>query len=149
MKMKNITRFTALVFVAVLSACNSKNKEGQVTLVSASKIANSGAPASEKSEEYAKAAELLMTAEGFSQAHQLSERALQQDSKNVRARFVHALSSLMMVQKGIFARIRPLAEKSPSTLSKYNQYLAEMNMKKMDSKKNIESFYLDGQPVYL
>ncbi len=138
---KNLIGGIALCLL--LSACNHQApNDSTLTLVSASKIAQSGAPRKVKSEEYAKAAEVLLTAQGFEEADRLAKLALEQDSKNLRAQFIRAVTSVIMVQKGIYARMSPLIEKHPAAFKEYQLAVIEM---KVDDKKNINNFLLNGK----
>ena len=112
---------TSALFFLLMSSCGKQHQEDSgITLVLGSKIANSAASPEQKAEEYGKSAELLLTAQGFSQAKKLAALGLEQDPKNLRSGFVYALSAMVDTQRGIYNRILPLVEKDPKALAKQN-----------------------------
>jgi hypothetical protein len=134
-----------LPFVALsltLNACTPSVKDGSVTNVSASLIDSSNLPENAKAEEFAKAAEKLLTAQGFSEADQLATKALEKDPKNLRGGFIKVLLAPIVLQKGIVARIKPLAERVPQTKKNYENYLVDL--KNNETLGNIRAYVLEG-----
>jgi hypothetical protein len=134
--------FACGLLTIIFCACSNQQDSSKIiTHISASSIVNSNLPPTEKSEELAKAAELLLTAEGFSQASDLSKLALKQDPNNLRAGFIQAVTAPLVLQKGILARLRPFAQKNPVYLQELDKQIS--SLKSFDA--GIANFLLDGQ----
>ncbi len=98
----------------------------------------------EKAEQLAKAAEQLVTVQGFAYASNIADLALQQDPSNLRAKFIRAVLAPIMVGKGILARVEPLAGRDPKLQEEYDKILADLETKAPNS--TYKSFLMDGQP---
>ena len=120
---KPITIFTLATAVLATGCAPQHSQTAANTHVSASMIAASNQTPADKAEAYAKAGETLLTAQGFSQAHELGELALQQDPENLRALFIRAISTPLVLQKGIAARLRGVAQRDPRMLRDYDHSL--------------------------
>lgn len=143
--MKRFT-FTALTLAGFCVGCtphlNSESRYHQT--ISAVGILSTSASPSEKSEQLAQGAEALMTAQGFQQAADLTELALKEDSKNLRARFLKVLLAPALLQKGLAVRLAPLAEKDPQLKNDLERTLAELKMK--EGSEAAFAFLNDGSP---
>lgn len=84
---------------------------------------------SQKAEQLAKAAEQLLSVQGFAYADEVADLALQVDSSNVRAQFIKAVLAPIIVHEGMAQRLKPLAAKDAETNEKYNQARAELDAK--------------------
>jgi hypothetical protein len=137
---------SALFFIAAIAIANSctqkSDQRGTVKRLPVGAVLNSNRIASDKAEELAGFAESLLTAQGFAEAHKTALLALEQDPQNLRAKFVKALTAPVVIQKGIFARVRPLAEKHPQWLENYETRIAKMKAEPS----NFNTYLLDGQP---
>lgn len=145
--MKNIGVIKKLMVcssvVALLASCSNKsNKGGVSTIDAASILADTSITKEQKSEKLAKAAEQLLSAQGFAYASDVADLSLQTDSANVRAQFVKAILAPIMVHKGIYKRIKPLADLSSKTSEQYAQSIAEFEEKTPRS--TAKEFLLDG-----
>jgi hypothetical protein len=142
-KLKACLVFTLCSF---LSACSFSNNEPVTFKVSASSITGSGLPPDQQAEEFAKSAELLLTGQGFSQAFDMTNQALQLDPHNFRARFIHALLAPVILQKGIMVRVEPLIGKNPLALMRYR---ADIKKKRESASysKSEDFFYEKGLPA--
>jgi hypothetical protein len=140
----NFSRLTGLAICASLlmslASCSSNSDSKDID---AMKIkTNSNLSPSQKAEQLAKAAEQLMTYQGFAYANDVADMALQQDSANVRAQFVKAILGPIMVNEGIAKRVKPMASKDVDALANYNKAMADLENKTPNS--TYKSFLKNG-----
>lgn len=128
--------------IASLTSCGNNDKSG--TSIDASSIANDASlTKEEKSEKLAKASEQLLTAQGFAYASDVADLSLQTDSSNVRAQFVKAVLAPIMAHKGLYKRVKPLADRDVKATEQYAKAIAEFDEKTPNS--TAKEFLLDGQ----
>lgn len=145
MKAINVLKsFIGLTLVATLSSCNSATNDKNSNIIDASSIAADATLTQEqKSEKLAKAAEQLLTAQGFAYANEIADLSLQMDASNTRAQFVKAVLAPIMAHKGIYKRVKPLADLDAEASVKYAEELAKFEETTPNS--TIKEFLLDGQ----
>ncbi|MCB0369964.1 MAG: hypothetical protein KDD45_11175 [Bdellovibrionales bacterium] len=137
-----------LIFISavmlILSGCfNGKNDRYIVDNISAASHLAADIPNNEKADLLAKDAEELFSADGYSEAVKVSEEALKINPFNTKAQFIYYLSRYMLVNKGIFVRLKPLFEKYPLATSKLKQQLDQI---KIDSTTGLVKFFEMGSP---
>lgn len=137
----------AILFaVALTTGCtksSTEEKSSSVQTIELGQILSaSNLTLASKAEQLAKAAEQLLTVQGFVYANDVADLALAQDASNLRARFIKAILVPVMVQKGIFARLAPLAAKDARAQEEYSNGLAELQSKYPNS--TLKTFLLDG-----
>lgn len=100
-----------------MTACQKPADTNQMVpfTVSMSALVGSTLPASQKAEEMAKAAELLLTADGMIEANSMAKAALKIDPNNLRAGFIVALLSPIMVAKGFYGRTKNFVDQHPKS----------------------------------
>jgi hypothetical protein len=137
----------SLFSIGFFSACSrsSHDPAREVSQISFASIANADLPPKEKAEELAKAAEQLLSAEGLIQANEFAVLALKEDPENLRAQFVKVLSNLYLTERGIYARIKPLAEKHPEMIAAYNKSIEDLKEAEVKTP-GLTKFLFDGQP---
>ena len=126
-----------------LTACTGSKKSNVTTIDAASIVASTNLTKEQKADKLAKAAEQLLTAQGFSYANDVADLALEVDSANLRAQFVKALLGPIMVQKGIYKRVKPLADLDQSASEQYAQVVAKFDVQVPNS--TVKEFMFDGQ----
>lgn len=137
----------SFVLMNLAGCSNSKSESAKTptTKIDTKQIlANKNLADSEKSEQLAKAAEQLLTVQGFAFASDVADLALQQDPNNLRAKFVKAILAPIMSQKGILARIAPLAEKDEELKAQYDEMM--VNLENQFPNSTLKSFLLEGTP---
>lgn len=92
-------------------------------------VENQNLTPDQKAEELAKAAEQLLSAQGFAYADKVADLALQADPKNFRARFIKALLKPLLVQRGLVARLAPIAGKDARLKDKYDRLMVKIDQK--------------------
>lgn len=134
----------AVILGSALAGCTpaKKSDKSQSVTISAGAIADSNLPDEKKSEELAKAAEQLLTAQGFVEAQDVMNLSLKHNPKNFRALFIQALLGPIMIFKGIALRAAPVAQKFPTYKATYDLRLSELHAQP-DSV--VKSFALDGK----
>jgi hypothetical protein len=106
-------------------------------------ISDKSAPPPVKAQRLADASEQLLSVQGFDYANEVADLALEQDPSNVKAQFVKAILGPIMAQKGIVARVAPLAALDPNGQDQYTEALAQIDAKPNST---LKTFALDGQP---
>jgi len=143
MKKTSVKSILCATIVVALSSCSDGlNKKISTTVDAASIAANATLSNAEKAEKLAKASEQLLTGQGFSYASDVADLALQKDSTNVRAQFVKAIIGPIMAYKGIYRRVKPLADLDKQSSVKYTQAIAKFEAEVPNS--TIKEFLLDG-----
>ena len=139
---RQLTGFVLSAAVLVtLSSCTKSTTDTKD--IDAEKIrVNALLSSSQKAEQLAKTAEQLISVQGFAYANEVADLALQIDSSNVRAQFVKALLGPIMVNEGIYVRVKPLVSKDLETEENYNKAIADLNNKVPNS--TIKSFATNG-----
>lgn len=108
------TYFSAALFF-ISCSIQSPNEFQQTTQrISVSSILSSEQSSETKAEELAQAAEKLFDGHAFPEAHDVAATAYQLDPKNFRAHFFKMLTEPLIYLKGIYSRIAPLMQKSPT-----------------------------------
>jgi hypothetical protein len=133
-------------FLVVGTGCSRNSSVGDDSFrysFSVDAIEKSNLSRPDAAEEIAKGAEQLLNAKSFEQADRVASDALKLDPSNLRAGFIKALLAPLLLQKGILARIRPLAERSPKLKKDWDKAVEDCKAKP-DEKLN--SYYLDGRP---
>lgn len=130
-----------LIAGALVTGCSSK-ETGFTKNLDLNVIVKGSDPVEVKAEKLAKASEALLSAQGFAYASDVADLALQIDSKNLRAQFVKAVLAPILPQKGIMARIAPLAEKNATFKADYEK--AVTDFKKQAPNSTLKSFLFDG-----
>ncbi len=139
--------FTGVFFIFATSCNSNQNKthnSESTRLDGAAIISNLNLTTPQRAEELAKIAEQLLTAQGFIYAVDLANQALLIDPKNLRAQFIKAILGPLVAQKGILARIAPLAAQDPVLKSKYEKMLAEIEGTQPNS--SIKTHLMGGSP---
>lgn len=141
-------KFIAVVCLGALSVgckglTSSFEEEGKTSVNAAGILASTANP-DDKAEQLAKAAEQLLTVQGFAYANDVADLALQQDSSNFRAKLIKAVLAPIMVQRGILARVEPLADKDLKLREEYDKFVSDLEMKTPNS--TLKTFLLDGRP---
>lgn len=144
--LKSFFAFWCVLCLCFLTACTKPNvdKNEKVKLISVSSILASDQSDGKKAEEIALAAENLLAAASYQEANELAEQALNLDPKNLRAAFVKVSVAPLLVIKGIFTRVTPLAQKSGSLLKSLELKLAALELRSSSSQ--FHHFILDGVP---
>lgn len=139
-----ILGLSAVLWASV--SCNESHSGGPtVSHIKASAILeDSHLSAPERAERLAKAAEQLLTVQGFAFAAEVVELALAQDPTNLRAGFVKAILAPLMAQQGILTRIAPLAKTDPELEKEYFNSLSKIETERPNS--TLKTFLLDGKP---
>ncbi len=99
---------------------------------------------SSQGEQLARAAEQLLTMQGFVYANSTADLALAADPNNVRAKFVKAILAPIMAQQGLYARLEPLASLDPKSRNEYDRGLADAEVNFPNS--TLKSFFYEGSP---
>ena len=136
-----------LIASSIVGCSSSKQEQKPLdtnSISAASIMANKTSTPTDKAEQLAKAAEQLLTVQGFVYANDVADLALQQDPTNLRAKFVKAVLAPIMAQRGVLARIAPLAEKDYQLKADYDKMIADLETNSPNS--TLKSFLLDGQP---
>jgi len=97
----------------------------------------------QKAQKLADASEQLLSAQGFDYANDVADLALSQDTSNEKAQFIKAVLAPIMVQRGIVARVAPLADLDAKAGDSYADALAKID-EQPDS--TAKTFITDGQP---
>jgi hypothetical protein len=135
--------FICSALLLSLTACTGSKKSNVATIDAASIVASTTLSKEQKADKLAKAAEQLLTAQGFSYANDVADLALEVDSANLRAQFVKALLGPIMVQKGIYKRVKPLADLDQATSEQYALEVAQFENQVPNS--TVKEFLFDGQ----
>jgi hypothetical protein len=140
----NFRQLSGLVICAAvlvnLSSCTKSNDD---KTVDAGKIQqNANLTSAQKAEQLAKAAEQLVSFQGFAYADEVADLALQNDSSNLRAQFIKAMLGPVMVNQGLAARLKPLVSKDAEALDKYNEGLADLEKDMPNS--TVKTFIKNG-----
>lgn len=117
MKLKSILLLAVSMSMLACQKPSSEQSQMVSFTVSMSALVGSKLPAPQKAEELAKAAELLLTADGMFEAYSMANAALKIDPNNLRAGFIKALLAPMMAFKGLYGRGKKFAEKHPKTFN--------------------------------
>lgn len=142
-RQKNLFWVGLLASGLVLMGCtHDDDSKPTVSHISVRDTLASGAISPEKSETLAKQAEELLTADGFQEASKVADLALVQDPTNIRAGLIKAMVAPALQLRGIFTRIRPLAETTATSLQSYENSLKELNQKPDSA---LKKFWLDGE----
>lgn len=99
---------------------------------------------SSQGEQLARAAEQLLTMQGFVYANSTADLALAADPNNVRAKFVKAILAPIMAQQGLYARLEPLASLDPKSRNEFDRGMAQAEVNFPNS--TIKSFFYEGSP---
>jgi len=127
-----------------LAACTDGNKKSEVSTINAASIvSNASLTKEQKADKLAKAAEQLLTAQGFAFADEVADLSLQADSTNLRAQFVKVILGPIMVQKGIYKRVKPLADLDQNASDQYAKEIAIFDNQVPNS--TVKEFLFDGQ----
>jgi hypothetical protein len=132
----------ALALTFVGGCTKPEQNTGFRTINAASIVASQNLSPTDKAEHLAKAAEQLLTVQGFVFASDVADLALAQDPGNFRAHFVKAVLAPILPQKGILTRIAPLASKDAGLQEDYDKFMAGIETKNPNS--SIKTFLLDG-----
>ena len=116
----------AVVAGFISSGCSSTTDSADPTHINGLALALANKPTAEKADDLAKAAEILLDAKGFSQASALVDAALAQDPACFRALFLKALLKPVMTEKGLYARLKPLASRSTHLQETYDAAVAQI-----------------------
>jgi len=145
MKAKNVLKSViSATLLATLTSCSNGASKSGLTSIDASSIASDATlTKEEKAEKLAKASEQLLTAQGFAYASDVADLSLQTDSTNVRAQFIKAILAPIMAHKGIYKRVKPLADLDVKATEEYAKSLAKFEEETPNS--TIKEFLLDGQ----
>ena len=139
-----LSMVVAAACIAGLSSCGPERAPQLTrTTVSASAIENSDLSRQDKAEKFAKTAELLLSADGFLQASELTAAALKHDPTNFRANFIHLAIEPIKIQRGLVIRVTPLAQKNRTLANKHKVRLADIQAQPDSAYK---TFLLDGKP---
>lgn len=135
---------TLTMTAIVLAGCSNSSSNGLNGSINAGAVLKdkSLTPQS-KAEKLADASEQLLSAQGFDYANDVADLALEQDATNVKAAFIKAVLAPIMAQRGIAARVAPLAQLDQKSADSYSDALAKLD-EQPDS--TLKSFVLDGQP---
>lgn len=146
MKKISVKQILCAAVVVSLSSCSdglNKNSLNNKHIIDAGSIAaNATLSKADKAEKLAKASEQLLTGQGFSYASDVADLALETDATNVRAQFVKAIIGPIMAYKGIYRRVKPLADLDKQSSAKYAQAIAKFEAEVPNS--TIKEFLLDG-----
>lgn len=141
MNFRNLTGLVlSTTLLIALTSCSRGDDKRSITPNEI--LANAKSTQSQKAEQLAKAAEQLLSMQGFAYADEVADLALQTDSSNVRAQFVKAILGPIMVQEGMAQRLKPLAAKEAKTNEKYNEALTELETKMPNS--TLKTFAKNG-----
>ncbi len=129
MRLNHLTKLVlSMAALVLLSSCGEKNDKRR-RIDAADVQSNKNLTSSQKAEDLAKAAEQLISVQGFAYADQVADLALQQDSSNVRAQFVKVILRPIMVNEGIAKRIKPLTSLDSEAATNYNQAMIDLEEK--------------------
>lgn len=131
--------------LAALVGCSQKSEPSSNigSLNAASIVADKSLSAPTKAQRLADTSEQLLSVQGFDYANDVADLALAQDPANVKAQFLKALLGPIIVQRGIAARVAPLAALDAKAQDGYSDALAKID-EQPDS--TVKAFILDGQP---
>jgi hypothetical protein len=118
-------------------------KEPLTEHISISSITDSNLVPDQKSEELAKAAENLLTANGYLEANETASLALKQNPQNVRAGFIKAMTDIVVVMKGMGVRLNPLVKQNNKLNDFYQSGLKEFISSV--NKPELQKIIMDGK----
>lgn len=148
--MKNLNLLKSALCVSLMAslvACgngNSANNSGLTEIDAASITSNPQLTKQQKSEKLARASEQLLNVQGFAYADEVADLSLNLDPSNVRAKFIKAILSPIIAQKGIYNRVKPLADLDAKVSREYIENMAKFDVETPNS--TVKEFLLDGQP---
>lgn len=149
-KLKLFLNLVGIVLVSLLIvSCGPEtveNKHETIKKISASSILNSNLSDADKVNELADAAEILLNADGFSQANEYSAMALEIDKNHFKAGAIKVFTDLMQSLKGIAIRVQPYFMKFESGKSFYTENIK--NLKESAKYSEIYAYMLQGNPEF-
>ncbi len=129
--------------LSALVSCNQDSNKQDTRIIDVAKIASDSATTNvQKAEKLAKASEQLLSLQGFVYADEVADLSLQADSANVRAQLVKAILAPIMIHKGIYKRVKPLADLDVKSSEEYARSLAKFEKETPNS--TIKEFLLVG-----
>lgn len=149
-KLKLFFSLFSIVLVSLLTvSCGQKtfeNEHESIKKISASSILNSNLSDADKANELADAAEILLNADGFSQANEYSAMALEIDKNHFKAGAIKVFTDLMQSLKGIAIKVQPFFMKFESGKSFYIENFE--NLKESAKFSEIYAYMLQGRPEF-
>jgi hypothetical protein len=131
----------AIACVATLVACTAKPNQGITgnRIDTNAIVSNKSLSPAEKSDQLARAGELLAQSSGFPLADVVIDQALAIDANNKVAQFYKAFLADKMALRGILVRVKPLVANNAESLAQLNETIAKM------PNGALKDFLLDGQ----
>jgi hypothetical protein len=141
-------RFSAVCMLAItattLVGCSSQSpssiRNGSIN--AGAVLSDKSLTPEQKAQKLADTSEQLLSAQGFDYANDVAGLALEQDANNVKAQFIQAVLAPIMVQRGLIARVAPLAQLDPKANEQYTEMLGKID-EQPDS--TLKTFALDGK----
>ncbi len=133
--------FGVLFFLISLGCSNRPNSDLATQKISVNAIVSSDASSEAKSVDLSDGAEKMLQAKGISEASNMAKMAVDLDPTNLKARFIKAVTSLLLAEKGMMARIQPIMEASFKFKPQYQKERASVEEKSSD----YNQWLLNGQ----